>query len=332
MAKDKNTTPLPVVQEGDLSSLLQKYREKAGYSVPQMADALCLSEETLVNLEDENFQSLPVPPYVRGYLRNYASLAEESPEELVSLYESLRGANPNELEHHFKTSSTIFTTSKSNKISPVIIQVLFLVLLLGIIAGVMMIPSVNKWLKTTWESFSTQSATPNNTDNPLLTGTMPVPTTLPLDEVVEDEKAIAPSNIEKISENDNNDKPVETEKKPETEPETASSDQATDKPKEIEEVITEKKPESDDATEVSSDRLIAIKLVFNKEVWMRIRDKNNKTVFEGQNQSGKEKNLKLKKPLTFRVGNAQGLSLFVDGKPVNLNSYINGSIANFTLE
>ena len=65
---------------------------------------------------------------------------------------------------------------------------------------------------------------------------------------------------------------------------------------------------------------------------MRIKDGKKKTVFEGQNASGQEKELQLKKPLTFRVGNAQGLSLFVDGKSVDISRYIKGSIANFTLE
>ena len=75
-----------------------------------------------------------------------------------------------------------------------------------------------------------------------------------------------------------------------------------------------------------------IKLVFNKEVWLRIRDKNKKTLFEATNSAGEEKILNLKKPLTFRVGNAQGLSLFVDNKAVDISGYIKGSVANFTLE
>ncbi len=65
---------------------------------------------------------------------------------------------------------------------------------------------------------------------------------------------------------------------------------------------------------------------------MRIKDGNKKTVFEGQNRSGQEKTLELKKPLTFRVGNAQGLSLFVNSKAVDIKRYTKGSVANFTLE
>lgn len=327
MAKDKNTTPLLKAHEGDLGSLLQEYREKAGYSLPQMADALCLSEDTLVNLEDENFQALPVPPYVRGYLRNYASFAEENPDELISRYESLRGATPGELEHRFKTTSTIFTSSNNKKLSPVIIQVLFLALLLGIIAGIMMIPSVNNWIKTTWDSFSNQSTAHISSDNPLLTGTMPVPTPLPLDEETKNDNTESNTADTNSNKDTNKDKPVTDTAKPTT------IDKTTEKIQEIEKATEEKKPVVNDETaEPSSGDAINIKLVFNKEVWMRIRDKSNKTVFEGQNRAGNEKTLKLNKPLTFRIGNAQGLSLFVDGKAVDISSYINGSIANFTLE
>ena len=72
--------------------------------------------------------------------------------------------------------------------------------------------------------------------------------------------------------------------------------------------------------------------MFNKDVWLRIRNKDNKTVFEGINKLGTSKDLSINKPLTFRVGNAQGLSLFVDDKAVDISQYIKGSIANFTLE
>ena len=67
-------------------------------------------------------------------------------------------------------------------------------------------------------------------------------------------------------------------------------------------------------------------------MWLRIRDKNKKTVYEGQSGAGKEKELELEKPLTFRVGNAQGVTIIVDGKTKDITKYIKGSVANFTIE
>jgi cytoskeletal protein RodZ len=161
---------------------------------------------------------------------------------------------------------------------------------------------------------------------------MPIPTPLPLEEKTTEQKHEKPVTTTDTS---NSTQTQTTEDKTGSQ-KTDQTDSATDK-KELEtnpQSNTENKTETpkSDATSSSNSDIINIKLVFNKEVWMRIRDKENKTLFEATNSAGKEKVLDLKKPLTFRVGNAQGLSLFVDGKPVDINGYIKGSVANFTLE
>jgi len=327
MAKEK-IEQRPIVNPGELGSLLLEYREKIGYSLLQMADALCLSENTIQQLEDENFDVLPEPPYIRGYLRNYAKLADSDPDALITRYEALRGADPSELDYHFTATST--RSSAPKRISPVFGQLIFLALLVALLAGVSMVPAVNNWITETWASFSDQTASldKDSSDNPLLTGSMPVPIPLPGDE----------KPVETAAESTNTPSPAVASEKAETPASTDAQDdkkpaekvaektEETTPPKEAE----EKKEETMPTT--GGNDIINIKLVFNKEVWMRIRDANKKTLFEATNSAGNEKILDLKKPLTFRVGNAQGLSLFVDGKAVDIKNYIKGSVANFTLE
>lgn len=333
MAKEKIENH-PIVNPGDLRGLLHEYREKAGYSLNQMADALCLSEETIEKLENEEFQALAEPPYIRGYLRNYAKIAEADPSELINRYEALRGADPSELDYHFK-KSTIHSKS-TRRMSPVFAQLFFLALLIAFLAGISMIPGVQKWMSETWESITTQTATQDviSTDNPLLTGRMPVPTQLPIDE-----KPAAPNARNAVNTNT----PTETQAPPVTEangeakkedPLKATTDNQTTQQQEqtaSQQAQTETEEKKEKPSTTNTD-LINIRLVFNKEVWLRIRDKEKKTLFEATNTAGNEKTLELKKPITFRVGNAQGLSLFVDNKPVDISSYIKGSVANFTLE
>ncbi len=335
MAKKKtNTETLPSAQEGDLGKLLKESRESVGYSVAQTAEAMCLAEEILIKLENEDFKSLPEPPYIRGYLRNYAKLAEIEPTEIIACYESLRGADPSDLNYHFKSSAKILSHQNKKQLSPVLMQLLLLAVLLGGLTALSMIPMVNQWIKTTWNSFSNQTATQSIsvTDNPLLTGTMPVPTPLPAELALSENKTeVAPDETESTASS--------------LESNIAKTDNATsndsnknldESSKTANELVTTIKVGEENKSEAliptSTDGTIKIKLVFNKEVWMRIKDGKKKTVFEGQNTSGQEKELSLKKPLTFRVGNAQGLSLFVDGEPVDISSYIKGSVANFTLE
>lgn len=346
MAKEKNKIELPVVQEGDLQAQLIKLREDAGYSLPQMADALCLSEEVINHLENEEFELLAEPPYVRGYLRNYAKLGEIDSGELINCYEALRGADASELEYQIKSSSHVAKNSRKG-LSPVLAQLILLALLLGGIALLSMIPEVNQWFQKTWTSITSQFQT-TSTDtgnNPLLTGTMPVP--IPLPETEEPvtsnptELAVVPSNEspssaeidEKSSEKEAQTETSTTESTTNTQPtvnnnKTAVEDTETENKTEAETQI----PPNENTVAASPDDPINIKLIFNKEVWMRIKDKDSKTVYESINKAGTDKSLQFKKPLTFRVGNAQGLSLFIDDKAVDISQYINGSVANFTLE
>lgn len=312
MAKEKNKIENPTAKDGDLRALLLETRQQAGYSISQMADALCLSENVINNLEGEDFALLPEPPYVRGYLRNYAKLGEKiDPDKLISTYEVLRGADVSELSYQANTATSI-NKNPGGKLSPILFQLLFLALLLVGIGFLSTIPEVSTWFKDTWSGLSNQitSKPSDSTGNPLLTGTMPIP--LPLDIPTKDEKT--ESSNQATSSTNTIGNSTSTTKKPITE--------TLDKP------VKSKK-----VAETNKGDQLKIKLIFNKEVWMRIKDKDNKTIFESTNQAGSKKSLRLKKPLTFRVGNAQGMSLFVDDKAIDISTYIDaGGVANFTLE
>ncbi len=351
MAKENNKTEVPIVLEGELKERLIRLREDAGFSTSQLADAMCLSEEVILHLENEEFDQLAEPPYVRGYIRNYAKLGETDPNELISRYEALRGADASELDYQIKSSANI-NISKRKSMSPVWAQLILLAMLIGGIALLAMIPGVNQWFKVTWSSLSNQLQSRNGEPgtNPLLTGSLPVPVPLPDTEF--------PTNGETtnlplaIGNSQENNKPVTEEGSEQAKPPETQTEQSTET-KANTESTTENTPQvtntetnnkatnaaintdqagQEEIPSTNSSNQIKIKLVFNKDVWLRIRNKDNKTVFEGLNKLGTNKDLSIEKPLTFRVGNAQGLSLFVDDKAVDISQYINGSIANFTLE
>jgi len=354
MAKEKNKTELPEVVEGELQARLIKLREEAGYDIPQMADALCLSEEVIVNLENEAFDLLPEPPYVRGYLRNYAKLSEEDSSELIKRYEALRGADADELDFQIKASTTLKNEQKKH-ISPVWTQLIMLAILLGGISYASTVPEIKTWFTEKWQSFSAQLDPATAENNPSLLGDLPVPTPLPEEEIntaantqvlttntettPSAEEASTPTattetetvaTIETTS--TTTEQATATETTEESETQTTTETETTTNETATETVSTAESATETETVAATSSDTINIKLVFNNEVWLRIRDKESKTVFEGLNKEGTEKTIDLQKPLTFRVGNAQGLSLFIDGKAVDISSYINGSIANFTLE
>jgi cytoskeleton protein RodZ len=65
---------------------LRAGRENRGLSVPQAAERLHFDARVVEALEAEDYAALGADVYVRGYLRRYAELVGDSPEELLGLY------------------------------------------------------------------------------------------------------------------------------------------------------------------------------------------------------------------------------------------------------
>ena len=345
MARKKHTdTPLNL--EGNLGALLREYRESAGYSVTQTADALCLPEATINKLESEAFETLAEPPYIRGYLRGYAKIADRSPDELVQLYETLRGAEPGELEHRFKPAAA--SLKRKSSLFPMLARLAVFGLIIAVLAFITMIPGVQTWFSDTWNSFTQQANNKvNQNNNPDLIGNMPAP--LPMDEnqgtVTDGAKqqtatGVKLANIDQLQTNKQGKSSANTERnnkddnKDATETTTAATTVGTPSDDTIKQLDNALSKQTDAAAteNTSNGKTAKIKLVFKKEVWLRIKDKNKKTVYEGQTSAGKKKVLELEKPLTFRIGNAQGINIFIDGKPKDISPFIKGSVANFTIE
>jgi cytoskeletal protein RodZ len=328
------STEVVETQSGDLTAIFRRYREERGLNINQVAEALCLSPKIITALETEQLDQLPEPPYVRGYLRSYAKFAEVDPASMIAAYEKLRGAKPNELDYHFAATPTA-SGSKRGGVSSGLIKLGLVIFLLGLLAVLSMIPGVKNWFSDTWSNFSQESnsgfTNESTTDNPLLTGSIPAP--LPIEDLsianstTPVEGDLAASGPAVLTANGNVSFPSVDGGDPVSSTDTPSADAS-------EESSTEAATETDadaDTTEVpeGSSRL---KMTFNDEVWMRIRDNDKKKLFEGLSQKGDTKDMVLPKPMVVRVGNAQQLELTVDGKPFDLTPFIRGSVANFTIE
>jgi len=65
---------------------LREARIRAGLSVQDVASRLRLDTDTIEYLEDEHYERLPAPAFVRGYLRNYASLLGLAADPLIQAF------------------------------------------------------------------------------------------------------------------------------------------------------------------------------------------------------------------------------------------------------
>ncbi len=73
---------------------LRAARERAGWSVEQVAQRLRLSPSQIVALESGRREDLPPAAYVRGYLRSYAQLLGLDPQEFAKARASDEGGPP----------------------------------------------------------------------------------------------------------------------------------------------------------------------------------------------------------------------------------------------
>ncbi|MFQ5995484.1 MAG: RodZ domain-containing protein [Acidiferrobacterales bacterium] len=66
-------------------------REKSQLSREQVAEMLRLSPQQIVAIENDDFENLPGPTYVRGYLRSYAQVVGLSADDVIASYARVNG-------------------------------------------------------------------------------------------------------------------------------------------------------------------------------------------------------------------------------------------------
>lgn len=92
--RDSDTTPGVARQQSTglaLGDRLRSARKARALSVAQVAEALRLEEPSVLALEEERFDVLGAPVFVRGHLRRYAQLVGLSEEAILEAY---RGVAP----------------------------------------------------------------------------------------------------------------------------------------------------------------------------------------------------------------------------------------------
>lgn len=67
---------------------LRNQRERRGLTLVQVSSELHIDQHLLAALEEDNYDALGAPIFVKGHLRNYARLLGLDPAELVALYEA----------------------------------------------------------------------------------------------------------------------------------------------------------------------------------------------------------------------------------------------------
>jgi cytoskeletal protein RodZ len=351
------------------------YREQAGLDLEQASEEMHLSSNIIHALENEDFAHLPEPPYVRGYLRSYARLANADSKELIRIYEFLRGGKPDEIAHHFAPAKPLNRVAQQPALSSTTLKFIGLgasVLLLGLLS---MIPGIRDWASNTWTSFSAQTNPPE----------MPRPPsameTFAAQKAAEEKaasEAIATANNAPVTPEPGT--PPEVQAATVAPKTSAASTVATPVPlattgSSIQDTATSQTtpttlvttgdtpdvtktgdtpiagiaPDGNQAAAVATTATadastittaaatpiegeVSVKLEFTQDVWMQVKDEAKKTLFESTNTAGTTKEFKAVTPLNFKVGNAPGVKVYLNGQLYDQTPYTKGSVARFKVE
>ena len=152
---------------GKLGDLLRETREAQGLSLEQVEQTTKIRYKLLNALEQEAYEELPAPVFVKGFLRNYALLLELDVHQVLQLYHEAVGDADAPYELHALREPLEREPSRA----PVVLGILSLVALL-VVAGWIMIQQ--GWipvpdLRAAWAHRSTPTATPSLTTPSLTT-------------------------------------------------------------------------------------------------------------------------------------------------------------------
>jgi len=104
----------------DLSSFgqrLKRQREQQGLTIEQVAQQLKILPRMVEDIEAENYNSLPEPVFIKGYIRLYAQLLTLSEQDVIVLFEaSYQAKSPTE---HNKLAHQVLQVLDSHQPKPI---------------------------------------------------------------------------------------------------------------------------------------------------------------------------------------------------------------------
>jgi cytoskeleton protein RodZ len=276
-------------------AVLRHGRESRGLSVEDVAQALKLTPRQVVAIEREEFDALPGNTFARGFLRNYARFLQLDPAPLISALERL-------IEHadvDLSPLSNAAGTMPSGLSSRSVPKVVWLFLLIAVVALVAVV-----YL----DRFRPQAA-PSETGS--VAAAVPAAEPPP---AAADKAASQSSPIPAAA-------PVAVA--PEASPPAAPAEAPT-APAAV--VASAAAP--------ASAQTIAHRLTFSfaNESWVQVRDGDGRVILSNNHLAGSSRVVEGRPPFSLIVGNAPGVTLTYDDRPIDLKPHTVSTVARLKLD
>lgn len=284
-----------------LGERLRSARKARALSLEHVSEKLHLDETVILALEDERFDVLGAPVFVRGHLKAYARLVGLAPDSVLEAFRETEGLP--------EVVPTVRRESDhSVAVNPVLWGFWALVILLAFGLGTyLLLGDDNDPQKP---APVTSSAEPESR----LDAGMPVPgNVLPNEPAPFEEEISAQAGTVPVVDDA-------------TEAETGADLAAA-----TEEEIEQSAEVTPDLASVVTDDRVRLSLYFLEESWVEISDADRRLLF-GLQRKGRRRELTGEPPIELLLGNVKGVELRLNDKPYNIpvNS-ITGKVARFAI-
>jgi cytoskeleton protein RodZ len=304
--KDSPAPPPRPPPPATLGEQLRVARLSQDLTVEQLSTELRIEAKQLYALEENRFEQIGVPVFVKGYLKQYGSrLGLDVADLLATYYKQTTLA-----DIQIQPSRTITLRDERQITSWVLAAIVLLTVIVGLAAW--------WWNGGTFAGVlpTGSAAAPASTTEPTPVRAEPVSTrTQP-----EPERAApAPAPEER---------PAPVESAP-----AAVEPTASDAPPADTADVTQAPDEDDDGPRVGPAETIPLQLVFEAESWAEITDARGERLLFGLNSAGRDVTVNGQPPFSIVLGNADSVRLTVDGAPYAIpRTGRQGNLARFTVD
>lgn len=313
-----DSTPSEPARES-AGARLTAERRNLGLSLGDIARQLKLSVRQVEALERDDYASFAGPVFVRGFLRNYAKLLSLDPDALIAAASpspAAVSAPPPPVEEERQTAAN---PERSRRILTSIV-----IVALVVIAIVLLASNAARDRRVDVAGNDTPALQPPPAGGPVAQSEPPPTTSAPAapppEAAVAQQKPASPLAIETPAPSG-----VQSSNAPPTSPQpmTAAPSSAPSNAAEL---------PAKARILVSGTGPAQVRIVFEGDSWVEVRDASGTTIFSRLNTAGTERLIRGNPPLSLVVGNASSVKLLYHEKPVDLQPHTRVDVARITLE
>ena len=276
----QNNLPDKSITSSTVGSILKEARIKKGFSLEDIADSLNFEIKYLIMIEDDDFDNFSAPVFIKGYIRSYAlKLGLESERILDRYLEQVESDDPPDL---ISTEKILSLSSHSN------FNLKYYLLFLGILSIILIIfylYSFGSIEENSGSMIELQELEQNQgIENNQFSGEenfeySDQPIQSDLSENIEDENLLLPTDVEMI---DN---------------------------------FLEQQIIIDDFSIAQGNEpsIVNIDILYIEDCWVEVYDGKNRRLLYYLGRAGEEVNLEAVPPVSFLLGNYEGVRVLIDG-------------------